>query len=231
MSDKEKRVYGRRAGRPLNQGRLEVMDTVFPEIEIPASILTEEGNRSAADIIGKLTKQAWLEIGFGNGEHLSGLMRRHPDYGFMGAEPFINGMSAFLKDIEKEPHDKIRVLMDDAMMIANSLAEDTLDGIYVLNPDPWHKKRHHKRRIINQTNLDCFARILKPGAELIMSTDVPDLAEWMFTHATIHPNFKWTGNSKQDWDTKPEGWITTRYEEKKAKGADKMVYMLFKCKK
>ena len=116
-------------------------------------------------------------------------------------------------------------------MIANSLAEDTLDGIYVLNPDPWHKKRHHKRRIINQTNLDCFARILKPGAELIMSTDVPDLAEWMFTHATIHPNFKWTGNSKQDWDTKPEGWITTRYEEKKAKGADKMVYMLFKCKK
>ena len=70
MSDKEKRVYGRRAGRPLNQGRLEVMDTVFPEIEIPASILTEEGNRSAADIIGKLTKQAWLEIGFGNGEHL-----------------------------------------------------------------------------------------------------------------------------------------------------------------
>ena len=149
----------------------------------------------------------------------------------MGAEPFINGMSAFLKDIENDPHDKIRVLMDDAMMIANSLAEDTLDGIYVLNPDPWHKKRHHKRRIINQENLECFARILKPGADLIMSTDVPDLAEWMFTHAMVHKSFEWTGSTKEDWDKKPEDWITTRYEEKKAKGADKMVYMLFKCKK
>ncbi|MCB9991776.1 MAG: tRNA (guanosine(46)-N7)-methyltransferase TrmB [Rhodospirillales bacterium] len=223
----QKRVYGRRAGRPLNTSRVSALDTLLPQLAIPAELLNEKAETRIESLFNTPAASYWFEIGFGNGEHLAALMARNPDTGYLGAEPFINGMSAFLKSIHDVPHDHVRILMDDAMMIANSLEDRCLDGIYVLNPDPWHKKRHHKRRIINQKNLDQFARILKPGGQLIMSTDVPDLAEWMVTEAVQHPAFDWTAQKADDWRTPPPGWIKTRYEEKGARGADKMVYLIF----
>jgi tRNA (guanine-N7-)-methyltransferase len=117
--------------------------------------------------------------------------------------------------------------MDDAMLLVHALEDACLDEIYILNPDPWPKKRHHKRRIVSQANLDEFARILKPGGTLIMTTDVPDLAEWMVTQATLHPSFHWTAQSARDWKTPPADWIPTRYETKGAKGAESMVYLIF----
>ncbi|MEZ5813384.1 MAG: tRNA (guanine(46)-N(7))-methyltransferase TrmB [Alphaproteobacteria bacterium] len=223
----QKRVYGRRLGRPLNKSRAEVIETLLPELSIDEALLKEDGGLAPSSLFTSGYKECWFEIGFGAGEHLSALMRRHPENAYIGAEPFINGMAAFLKDIADEPHDKIRVHMDDAMMLANSLADHSLDGIYILNPDPWHKKRHHKRRIVNRHNLEVFSRILKPGGALICSTDVPYLAEWMITETMIHGGFEWQATSRADWSTPPEDWITTAYEKKGAKGADKMVYLFF----
>lgn len=229
MSDRPtKRVYGRRLGRPLNKERAGVLDMVLPHLEIPAAFLTEKGDLSPEALFGAPLPALWLEIGFGNGEHIIGLMEQHPDWGFIGAEPFINGMAALLKSLRNMPQNKIRVLMDDAMLAVNSLIDNSLDGIYVLNPDPWPKKRHHKRRIVSQKNLNAFARTLKPGGLLVMSTDVPDLAEWMVTQASMHPAFEWTAESAADWRNPPPGWIKTRYEVKRAKGADKMAYLVFK---
>jgi tRNA (guanine-N7-)-methyltransferase len=122
------------------------------------------------------------------------------------------------------------VHIDYAMMVANSLKDECLDGIYVLNPDPWHKKRHFKRRIIRGENLDVLARILKPGGTLIMSTDVLDLADWMVTEAFNHPAFTWSAKCAEDWRVPPEDWITTAYEVKGAKGANKMSYLFFEKK-
>ena len=229
-NENTKRVYGRRQGRPLNKSRAEVIETLLPALSIPTELLCENGSLTPSSLFKSDYKECWLEIGFGAGEHLSALMRQHPENTYLGAEPFINGMAAFLKDIKDEPHDKIRVLMDDAMMLANSLADNSLDGLYILNPDPWHKKRHHKRRIVKRDNLEVFARILKPGGQLIMSTDVPDLAEWMITETMIHDGFEWTAKSAQDWKNSPDDWITTAYEKKGAKGADKMVYLFFEKK-
>ena len=169
-----------------------------------------------------------MEIGFGNGERLAQHILREPETGFIGAEPFINGMSAFLREIkEKNSMENIRVTMDDALPLVKSLTPNSIDEIYVLNPDPWHKKRHHKRRIINQDNLSEFARILKSGGKLTLSTDVPDLIEWMVIEASNHPDFNWTATCADDWRTPPKGWIPTRYETKGAKGADKMNYLFF----
>ena len=227
---KEKRVYGRKSGRPLNASRKAALNDILPAIAIDKDHLSEKGDLAPSSLFNAQFDECWFEIGFGGGEHLSALMRRHRETAFIGAEPYINGMSAFIKDIEDEPKDRIRVHMDDAMMVANSLADNSLDGIYVLNPDPWHKKRHYKRRIINQENLDCFARILKPGALLIMSTDVPDLADWMVTHASMHDGFEWEAKCADDWRVPPADWITTQYETKGAKNASKMVYLFFKRK-
>lgn len=255
-----KRVYGRRLGRPLNKSRSDVIETLLPKLSIPKESLTETGDLNPKILFPTPKTQTWFEIGFGAGEHLSALMRRHPGNAYLGAEPYINGMSAFLKDISPPtltlpptgggmrrvgeahaehtsklgggdiPLKNIRLIMDDAMILANSLSDNSLDGIYILNPDPWHKKRHHKRRIVSKENLDTFARILKPGGQLIMSTDVPYLAEWMLTRAITHPAFTWTAQSRKDWEIPPPDWITTAYEKKGAKGAEKMRYLFFEKK-
>lgn len=261
----EKRVFGRRLGRPLSPTRQEALDNLLPKLALTDAQLAQKESLRAEDLFKAAPKEFWMEIGFGSGEHLAALMRRHPDHGFIGAEPYINGMSAFFTDIENDlPHpnrhpvekrdldaceqgdsgfyplghkrwndgflNNIRVIMDDAMLAVEALADQTLDGIYILNPDPWHKKKHHKRRIVRAENLDQFARVLKPDGQLIMSTDVPYLAEWMVTGAINHPAFEWTANDRNDWQMAPPDWITTKYETKRAKGADKMVYLIFKKK-
>lgn len=220
-------LFGRRQGRTLSPTRARSMDNLLPKLEIKPDQLTEDHSLCPKTLFNDEKKEYWLELGFGHGEHVTGLMEQAPQNGFLAIEPFINGMSAFLLSIEKASQDNIRVLMDDGMILMRSLKENSLDRIYILNPDPWHKKRHHKRRIINHKNLDIFAKALKPGGTLILTSDVEDLAEWMCTHTTTHPEFQWQASSKKDWHTPPENWIPTRYETKGAKGAKKMVYMTF----
>jgi tRNA (guanine-N7-)-methyltransferase len=108
-----------------------------------------------------------------------------------------------------------------------ALPAASLDGLYVLNPDPWPKKRHYKRRIISQDNLDAFARVLKPGATLVMTTDVDDLAEWMLAEASRHPAFAWAPESAQNRHIAPKGWIPTRYEEKGIRAGRTQTYLVF----
>ncbi len=223
-------LFGRRQGRPLGEMRQDALDNVLPKIKLSEEKLKSDNSSSPSEFFEKEHDEYWLEIGFGHGEHIAKLMHTNPTTGYMGAEPFVNGMSNFLSDIQDDDLSNIRVIMDDGMIIAKSITPNSLNGIYVLNPDPWHKKRHHKRRIINQENLDVFAKILKSGAQLIMTTDVPYLAEWMLTQASNHPDFEWSANSKHDWQEKPKDWVTTRYETKGAKGAKKMVYLMFNRK-
>lgn len=219
----ERKVFGRIKGRPLSpsrKGALALLDTLGLNPQ-------GENNLDPRDLFSSPKKEYWLEIGFGNGEHVAALMRRHPDYGFLAAEPFINGMSAFLKTVQ-DNHENVRVLMDDAMLLARALKDKSLDGIYILNPDPWPKKRHHKRRIVNAENLEIFARILKPGGKLVLTTDVAPLAEWMLTHTYNHPAFVWTAKAADDWRVSPTDWIPTRYEAKQANhSSKKMTYLFF----
>lgn len=223
------RFYGRRVGRKLTDARVTLLDKALPRLGVPKDKMTKDGALDPASLFDFTPKKVILEIGFGNGEHLAEMMRRNPDNAYIGAEPFINGMGTFLKEISDEglTHN-VRVLMDDVIPLVKSLTKYSIDEIYVLNPDPWHKARHHQRRIINQDNLSLFSQILKPNGALIMSTDVRDLIEWMVTEASLHPDFEWTAQSADDWRIPPKDWISTRYETKGAKGADKMNYLFFK---
>jgi len=224
---KQRSLFGRRQGRALRGERSRVLEEVLPQITPYEELLSEDHSHAPASYFRDKFDKYVLEIGFGHGERLAEHAQNEQNTGFLGAEPFVNGMSAFLKDIEDQDKKNLRVLMDDGMIIARSLQPNSLDAIYVLNPDPWHKKRHHKRRLINQKTLDIFAKILKPRGKLIMTTDVPYLAEWMCSHAIIHPDFTWTAESHQSWEQAPQNWISTKYEQKGAKGAKKMVYLIF----
>ncbi len=225
----EWRFYGRRSGRKLNTTRKQVLNDLLPKLAITEAELTKNGDQAPSSLFENNSNKTVLEIGFGNGEHLAEMMRRNGDANYIGAEPFINGMTAFLKEIDEDnlAQGSIRAHMDDAIPLVKSLEANSIDEIYVLNPDPWHKTRHHQRRIINQDNLTEFSRIMKSGAKLIMTTDVVNLIEWMITEASLHPDFEWTAKCANDWQSAPTDWIPTRYETKGAKGADHMNYLFF----
>ncbi|MCK5385415.1 MAG: tRNA (guanosine(46)-N7)-methyltransferase TrmB [Alphaproteobacteria bacterium] len=223
-------IFGRRKGRPLKKERREALEELLPKFEIAKKKLTEDHSCLPDNLFHTPYSSYWLEIGFGQGEHVIALSERNTETGYLGAEPFINGMAVFLKNTKDRNTDNVRVLMDDGMIIARSLGNASLDGIYILNPDPWHKKRHHKRRIINRENLDIFAKILKPGGQLVMTTDVENLAKWMCTYTGNHPDFIWQAGTIEDCLTPPENWIPTRYEQKGAKGSKKMIYLIYKRK-
>lgn len=148
----------------MNKARQAVLNELLPRLEIEIPLSSGEGDLiNPSALFPFVPHKTVLEIGFGNGEHVAAMMRTRPDDGFIGCEPFVNGMAAFLKTIKDEKNDHVRVWMDDAMEVVDHLTGDSLDEIYVLNPDPWPKTRHHKRRIISQANLDKCARVLKPG--------------------------------------------------------------------
>ncbi len=224
----KRRVFGRRLGRPMGQQRQEAIDVVLPSLTVPETQISSEEKTAPSLLFGN-DKDIVFEIGFGNGEHLKAMMEARPDRNYIGAEPFINGMSAFLKSIKEREHDNIRVWMDDAVTLVRSFPDESLSAIYILNPDPWPKKKHNKRRIVRTETLVEYYRTLKTGGELIMATDVDDLAEWMVTETMKHGGFEWQAQSSKDWQTMPEGWhLKTRYAAKGEAAGRKETYLLFR---
>lgn len=220
-------VWVRRHNRSLGWQRQKAMDEVFPLIAIDGEGLTETGSLAPSSLFDNPKAPVWMEIGFGCGEHVTGMLGQNPDVNIIGCEPFVNGVAALAHDLPREYVPRVRVLMDDALLLARSLADASIERLYILNPDPWHKAKHHKRRIVRPETLDEYARILKSGGQLIMSSDVPDLVEWMVTHTFNHPAFEWQARCAEDWRTPPQDWISTRYETKGAKGAARMSYLFF----
>lgn len=229
-SDRNFRAFfGRRLGRPLNSSRAQVLDDLLPVLQVSEKQISQNADLAPSSLFDGAVKHVTLEIGFGSGEHLVGLLNQNLDRHYIGAEPYINGMSAFLKDIEEDAdvQNRVRVYMNDALELVRSLEVSSLDRLYILNPDPWHKKKHHKRRIVRPETLDEYARVLKSGAQLIMSSDAPYMSEWMFAYTFNHGAFEWDAECADDWRHEPDGWIRTKYATKGAKGADQMSYLIF----
>ena len=219
------KFYGRRKGRPLNQEREDALD-LLEQIGVNEELLTQAGTASPGSLFSKDFDGYWLEIGFGNGEFLSKAQPANPEIGYIGAEPYINGVAALLKSIQNHKTvQNIRVWPDDVRPLLKSLAPASIDRVLVLNPDPWPKKRHHKRRIINPDTLDHLSRILKPDGDILMTTDVDDLAEWMITQIVNHSDFRWKACAPADALTPPDGWEPTRYEIKGRQAGRKQYYL------
>jgi tRNA (guanine-N7-)-methyltransferase len=119
-------------------------------------------------------------------------------------------------------------LADDALLALNSFEDQSVDVLYILNPDPWPKIRHHKRRVVIEKNLKVFARVLKDGGTMIQTTDVDELAEWMVCQTTACPAFEWQAQSPKDWQTAPDNWLATRYESKGGKAGRQQTYLVYK---
>jgi len=173
----------------------------------------------------------WLEVGFGGGEHLAFQAAHNSKVGHIGAEPFINGVAKLLSQIDDQGLQNIRIHFGDARPLLEALPDAALSRMFVLHPDPWPKKRHHKRRMISPWFFSEAARLLKPGSELRIASDIPDYIRWtLMHHGAGAPDFEWTAECADDWKRRPEDWPQTRYEVKALKEGRTPTYLIFRRK-
>lgn len=213
-------LYGRRLGRPLSGQQAALVETFLPTISVPDGPIDLPALFPAARAFA-------LEVGFGGGEHLAAQAEANPETGFIGCEPFLNGVAKLLTQIEAQRLSNVRVHMDDARLLIPRLPDRSLCAVYVLFPDPWPKLRHHKRRFIQTQTLDQIARVLKPGGELRVATDHPDYAVWALQHLIADSRFRWTAERAVDWQARSPDWPATRYEQKAVAAGRASIYLRF----
>ena len=215
------RLFGRRKGRPLRIRKSMLMQDLLPQLQIDL----EAGVKLDPQILFNHAPQSiWMEIGFGGGEHLAGQANKNPSVGFIGCEPFVNGVASLLDHVEKLQIKNVRVYPNDARIILDALPDAALDRCYVLFADPWPKARHEERRFIGSENLPRLMRVLKSGAELCLATDDAQLAVWMRDCVSASPAFV----TVHDGITPPADWIPTRYEQKGIAAGRQPVYFIYK---
>jgi tRNA (guanine-N7-)-methyltransferase len=168
-----------------------------------------------------------LEIGFGGGEHLHHIASGQPDAGFIGVEPFVNGMARLMTTLHEAPLAHLRVYDDDATRVLDWLPDGCLSGIDLLYPDPWPKKKHWKRRFVSRANLDRFARVMASGAQFRFASDIDTYVNWTIQLCRDHEAFEWQADDAADWRQPYPGWLRTRYEAKAVREGRCPAYLTF----
>lgn len=236
---KELRFFGRRKGKSVKGSRQILLDDLLPRIQplLPPAGQTIDFNH----FFGIQPKEVWLEIGFGGGEHLAEQSLKHQNVGFIGAEPFINGVVSLLAhlngshmqppthaDLAPERADNVRVWPDDVRQMFPFIKDGSLERVFVLYPDPWPKARHAERRFINQPNLHHLYRLLSDTGRLYVATDVEAYAEHAMEQVERSGLFV---RVNEDMRMPPPEWVPTRYEKKGIAAGRRPTYLVFSKKK
>ncbi len=221
-----RRLYGRRTGHKLRQGQSELVERLLPQIEVP-----EEGALDASALFGDAPghgRPLELEIGFGRGEHMAWQAEQRPTHGFIGCEPFLDGVVGALLKIDEMPLDNVRIYMGDAIDVLERLPDASLDRAWLLHPDPWRKARHAKRRFMNAGPIGLIAQKMKPGGEFRFGTDHPIYVRWAMMVMNQSPDFEWLGEHPSDFLVRPDDWPETRYEAKARSKGHEVWYMTYR---
>ncbi len=201
--------FGRRKGHKLRLGQAELFSSLLPRLRVNPGDLAEPDR-----IFGRPVDDVRLEIGFGGGEHLLARARANPRAGFIGCEPFVNGMAKLLAAIDAEGLDNIRVWDGDASVVLAALPQECLSTVYLLYPDPWPKRRHHKRRFVSDERLAAISRVLRPGGMFLFASDIDHYVGWTLARVLRSGELTWTARRPDDWRRPFDGWPGTRYERK-----------------
>ena len=217
-----RRLYGRSKGRPLRAGQAGLLEELLPALSVP-----DQGPLDSERLFGD-RRPLHFEIGFGAGEHLAYRADLLPDHGFIGAEPFLNGVVGALGHIRDQHLANVRIHMGDALDILERLPEKSLRFVYLLHPDPWPKARHAKRRMVNHGPLDLIAARMEPGGEFRLGTDDPTYCRWSMMIMNQREDFDWLAESAKDFLTRPGGWPETRYEAKARRNGHEVWYFRYR---
>lgn len=217
-----RRLYGRRQGHALRAGQAALVEELLPRLAVP-----ETGALSAPALFGD-DRPLQLEIGFGAGEHLAAQAEAAPGTGFIGCEPFLNGVVGALGHVRDRGLENVRIHMGDALEVVERLPDASLTRVYLLHPDPWPKARHAKRRMVNHGPLHLIAAKLKPGCEFRLGTDDPTYCRWAMMIMNQRRDFEWTARGPQDFLTRPADWPETRYERKARRQGHEVWYFTYR---
>jgi len=216
-----RRLYGRRQGHKLRVGQAALVEETLGALSVP-----EAGPIDGPALFGD-DRPLELEIGFGAGEHLAGQAAMRPETGFIGCEPFLNGVVGALGHIRDGRLTNVRLHMGDALDVVERLPDASLSRVYLLHPDPWRKARHAKRRMVNHGPLDVIAAKLKPGAEFRLGTDDPTYCRWAMMVMNQRRDFVWQARQPADFLVRPDDWPETRYERKARRQGHEVWYFRY----
>ena len=235
---KELRFFGRRKGKAIKQSKQRLIDELLPRLQ--PTLPTDGKPFDMTTFFGIQPKEVWLEVGFGGGEHVAELAKLNPDVGYIGAEPFINGVASLLahlngsheapvkhSDLEEGRTDNVRIWPDDVRDMFPYFIDGLFKRVFILYPDPWPKARHAERRFINSHNLKHLYRLLADDGQIFVATDVAEYAEWAIEQVTLDGQFEQTNT---DMSKAPVDWVPTRYEKKGIQAGRKPIYLVFSKK-
>jgi len=218
------RSFGRRKGHKLSPRQRRLVQELLPQLQPD---LSRPAPRPLTALFRRPVTSVWLEIGFGAGEHFVWQARANPRVGFIGCEPYINGVAKVLTHVAEEGLDNIAIHPDDAVALLDWLPPSTIGRAFILFPDPWPKRRHRKRRFLRDENVSSLARVVAPGAELRFATDIDDYVRTALLAVRREGSFVWTAHKPADWSVRPDDWPQTRYEAKALAAGRVCVYLSF----
>ncbi len=206
------------------------MDELLPKLRLAKPDTGDKGVIEPSDLFQTPMRAYWLEIGFGAGEHLAAMASNNPDVGFIGCEPYVNGVASLLAMIEARGLSNVRIYDDDVRDVLPRMADNCFERVFLLYPDPWPKKRHNQRRMVNDGSLATYARILKDRGEFRFASDSMDYCRWTLAHGDRNPDLHWMANGPDDWRQRPADMIETRYESKARSKGESCVYLRYSRK-
>lgn len=221
---REAAFFGRRKGRPLRALQAHEVETLLPRIGLD---LAAPAPKPLGSLFPGDPENVRLEIGFGGGEHLVTRAEQDPGVGFIGVEPFVNGMAKALVAISARGLGNVRVSDADALAVLDWLPDASLDKVSLLYPDPWPKKRHWKRRFVGPDTVARLARVIRPGGTFEFASDIESYVDWTLGHVRCHPSFAWTAMRPADWLDPFSAWPGTRYEAKALREGRRPAYLTF----
>jgi tRNA (guanine-N7-)-methyltransferase len=217
--------FGRRKGHKLRIHQADLIDNLLPHLALEISTPAPD---NLTDIFESKPDAVRLEIGFGGGEHLIAEAQAFPDIGFIGCEPYVNGMAKILTQIEAHNIGNVRLYAGDAAELLAWAPPRSMARIDLIHPDPWPKRRHWKRRFVQDATIAAMARILKPEAEFRFVSDIDDYCAWTLAHLSRSPDFSWMAERAADWREPWAGYTMTRYGRKAEREGRVAAYLRFR---
>jgi tRNA (guanine-N7-)-methyltransferase len=217
--------FGRRKGHKLRSHQADLIDHLLPRLSLEIAGAPVSNLAALFDApVGNVR----LEIGFGGGEHLIAEARAFPMTGFIGCEPYVNGMAKILTQIEAHDVANIRLFAGDAAELLAWAPPQSLARIDLIHPDPWPKRRHWKRRFVQDATIAAMARVLQPGGEFRFVCDISDYSAWTLAHLSRSPDFIWTAERADDWRLPWTDYTMTRYGRKAEREGRRAAYLRFR---
>jgi tRNA (guanine-N7-)-methyltransferase len=224
-ADAQRAFFGRRKGHKLRAHQADLIAQLLPRLALDVA-----GPRPTelTGLFDRPVDDVRLEIGFGGGEHLIAEALKFPTTCFIGCEPYVNGMAKILALIETNNVGNIRLLAGDAFELLAWLPASSLSRIDLIHPDPWPKRRHWKRRFVQDATIAAMTRALKAGGEFRFVSDIDDYCAWTLAHFARAQNFIWTAERAADWLAPWPDYTMTRYGRKAEREGRKATYLIFR---